>query len=263
MYLDSIIDHKRQEIDLLLKEVEKNPNHPLHALTPRSPMKLFSKALKGDNLSVIGEVKRRSPSAGAIGAIDDPISLAQTYCRGGASAISVLTDQKFFGGSLEDLAQVSEALSILYPEKAILRKEFILHPIQIAEAAQAGAHAVLLIVAALGKQLPYLLKTAKDYGLETLTEINNQAELDIALEADAPIIGINHRNLKTFQIDLKLSELLRPLIPETIITVAASGIHEPSQARLMRKLGFDAVLVGEALVKASDPAAFISEMRKS
>lgn len=263
-YLNKILSYKRQEVDRLIQEMDMNPSHPFNQILNQrhTPGILFSTALKGNSLAVIGEVKRRSPSRGDIGQIADPQELALKYCQGGASAISVLTDVQSFGGSLSDLTHVARAIRIEYPQVAILRKDFIIHPIQLAEATHAGANAVLLIVHAIGKQLESLIQEARRLGLEVLTEVHNLDELELALEAQAPIIGINHRNLTTFEIDLSISEKLRPLIPPHIITVAESGIHEPMQAKRMRELGFDAILVGEALVRSKDPSKLIKMMKE-
>ncbi len=251
-YLDKILHEKKQEVARLIKT-----QIPAESRAPRCR---FSDALKGPGLAVIGEVKRRSPTLGEIRAIEDPLELALTYCQGGASAISVLTDSQGFGGSLEDLSRVA-GIRAKYPKAALLRKDFIIHPVQLSEAVLAGADAVLLIAHAIGKDLKNLLQEARRLGLEVLTEVHDFTDLELALEAEAPIIGINHRNLATFEIDLAISEKLIPLIPKGVITVAESGIHEPQQARHMRALGFDAILVGEALVRSSDPAKLIKQMK--
>ncbi len=241
-YLSRILEEKKQEIGPLIARRSK---------------KLFSSALKRKELAVIAEIKRRSPSQGEMAKIDDPLMLSQEYCKAGVAAISILTDKKNFGGSLEDLRLVAEAqLSI-----PLLRKDFIFHPIQLAEAAFFGADAVLLIVAAVGKNLKFLLQEAHHLGLEVLTEVHDEPELELALKAGAEIIGVNHRNLTTFEVDLSVSKRLRPHIPSSIITVAESGIQTLNQAREMREMGFDAVLVGEALVKSRAPALLIEQMR--
>lgn len=262
-HLEKIMAYKKQEIDQLIEDAKSHPKHSLNQILNRNhiPSKHFSTALKGPTLAVIGEVKRRSPTCGKIGSIEDPSALALKYCCGGASAISVLTDAKGFGGSLVDLKQVFQTLKSEYPHVSVLRKDFILHPLQLAESVLVGANAVLLIVNAVGKNLKILLQEAKRLGLEVLTEVHDLPELELALEAEAPIIGINHRNLNTFEIDLGISEMLRPLIPPHIITVAESGIHHPMQAKQMRELAFDAILVGEALVRSKDPSDLIKQMK--
>lgn len=262
-YLDKIVAYKKQEVEKLMSEVQSNSDHLLNKILEQShvPGTHFSASLKNPHVAIIGEVKRKSPSRGEIGRIDDPCELALKYCQGGASAISVLTDAKSFGGSLQDMKQVKERLTQKYPKVSVLRKDFILHPLQLAEAVSAGANAVLLIANVVGKHLQYLLREAKRLGLEVLTEVHDLHELELALEADAPIIGINHRNLHTFEIDLGISETLRPMIPSHIITVAESGIYQPEQAKRMHELGFDAILVGEALVKSNDPSELIRQMK--
>ncbi len=257
-YLEKIAAYKKKEIDALIQAVNSNPAHPLHAILKeeRKPTGHFSSALKGADLAVIGEVKRRSPSKGDMAEIEDPLALALTYSQGGVSAISVLTDSRSFGGSLSDLQRVSQGQAV-----PTLRKDFIMHPLQLAEAVFAGASAALLIVRLIGKDLKTFIKAASRLGLETLTEIHDREELELALEAEAPIIGVNHRNLNTFEMDLGLSEELRPLIPSHVIAVAESGIHTPEDAKKMRDLGYDAILVGEALVRAKDPSALIRQMK--
>lgn len=258
-YLEDILKRKRQEVEELIQK--NDPALKEILLHDRKVTKRFSKALKKDELAVIGEIKRKSPSLGEIRTIEDPVSLALTYCQGGVSAISVLTDEKSFGGSLEDLKQVREGISKNYPDVTLLRKDFILHPLQLAETVIAGADAVLLIVAAVNKELKYLLQEATRLGLETLTEVHNLEELELALDAQAPLIGVNHRNLKTFTFDMDLTTSLRPRFPADVISVAESGLHTAEAALKMRALGYNAVLIGEALVKSKDPAALIKDMQ--
>lgn len=241
-YLDRIIMNKRKEVEFL-----KN-----------SKLKRFSSALRQSRLAVIGEIKRRSPSKGKIGEIADPAALALTYCQAGASAVSVLTDSAF-GGTLDDLQQVAKALEEY--RVPVLRKDFIIHPLQLVESVLAGASAVLLIARLLGGQLKDFIEDAAKVGLETLTEVHDLQDLELALEAKAPIIGVNHRNLETFEIDLSLSETLRPHIPSHVIAVAESGIHSAVEAKRMRELGYDAILVGEALVHAGNCPALITAMQ--
>lgn len=262
-YLTHIVERKQAEVQELLEKIKNQKDHPLHSASKieRTPSGNFAKALRGPQLSVIAEVKRKSPSVGEIHKIEDPASLALAYCRGGASAISVLTDFAGFGGTLNDLKLVSDAVRLHYPDVPTLRKDFIVDPIQLIEAAHSGASAVLLIVNVLGKELKHYLTEAARLGLETLTEIHTANELEQALEAGSSVIGINHRNLETFKIDLDLSKSLRPMFPKHVITVAESGIHTADQAQEMRQLGYDAVLVGEALVRAQDPATLIAQMR--
>lgn len=262
-FLAEIIRRKQEEVARLIGLTEKDPHHILSKILreTRSPSAKFSTALKAPSLSVIGEIKRASPSIGAISAIEDPVALALEYCSGGVSALSVLTDQEGFGGSLEDLRQVSLEVGKKYPHIPILRKDFILHPIQLAEAVYAGASAALLIVGVVGNELKTLLNEATRLGLETLTEVHNLEELKLALEANCPIIGVNHRNLTDFSIDLTLSQTLIPFLSSPILSVAESGIKGALEARRMDALGFDAVLVGESLVRSNDRVSLIAQMK--
>ncbi|NGX37067.1 MAG: Indole-3-glycerol phosphate synthase [Chlamydiae bacterium] len=262
-YLDEIIKRKKEEVKQLVELTKSNPNHVLNKILDqnRAPSTKFARALRGSTLAVIGEIKRSSPSAGVIQEIADPVELALEYCRGGVSTISVLTDKEGFGGSLDDLCQISLELGKEYSHIPILRKDFILHPLQLAEAVYAGASAVLLIVGVLGNDLKTFVDEATQLGLETLTEVHSLEELELALKANCPIIGVNHRNLKNFTIDLTLSETLAPIIPAYVISVAESGIQEPSQARKMDALGYDAVLVGQALVRSKNPSLLIAQMK--
>jgi indole-3-glycerol phosphate synthase len=253
--LDLIIDQKRFEVaelsqNALLRQIvnEGRAGQNLHQLR---------NVLRGPHLSVIAEVKKRSPSAGAICLDLDPALQAQHYFQGGASAISVLTDRKFFGGILDDLKKVRNTL----PDIPVLRKDFVIDPLQVAEAALAGATAVLLIVAVLGSSTRKRLQEVQKMGLEALVEVHDRKELEIAVEAGAEIIGVNCRNLKTFDIDLDTAEKLALYIPRGVIKVAESGIKTAEDAKMMRRAGYDAVLVGEALVRSQDPSQLIKEMR--
>lgn len=262
-FLDQILIQKRKEVDLLIQQTNAEPEHRLNRILKQSRERsfLFSKALKGSALAIIGELKRRSPSRGMLQEIEDPMALALRYCQGEISAISVLTDEKYFGGSLSDLSHVSGITSLYFPQVPCLRKEFILHPLQLAEAVLAGASAVLFIASVVGKELGFLIEQAHELGLEALVEVHDLPDLELALQANAAIIGINHRNLTTFEMDMQISEVLRPRIPPHIITVAESGIQAPAQAKRMRELGFDAILVGEALVVSKDPTILVRQMR--
>jgi anthranilate phosphoribosyltransferase len=264
-YLEKMLREKRIQLEMLKKEVNDRADHPLslilNSLKKQSPG-LFKKALADDHeLSIIAEIKRRSPSKGMIKKISDPIALSHEYCRGGASAISVLTDFAKFGGSLDELKNVTASIKTAYPEIATLKKDFIIHPLQLAQAVEAGAHAVLLIVAALGETIHLFIEQAAQLGLETLVEIHTPNELHLALEAGATIIGVNHRNLKTFETNLDLGKNLRPLIPSYVVTVAESGMKNERDAKTMKDLGFNAILVGESLMRSKDPANLIRKMK--
>jgi indole-3-glycerol phosphate synthase len=202
-------------------------------------------------IALIAEVKRRSPSQGTISAALDPVAHAAAYAAAGASAISVLTDAPYFGGSVDDLYAVAARV-----RAPLLRKDFILDELQVAEARAAGASAVLLIVRALApERLAELARAARDWGLATLVEVHDERELEIALESGAPIIGINSRNLDTFEIDVASAWALISRIPADRIAIAESGMATEADVRLAADAGADAVLIGTALSGAADPSA--------
>lgn len=263
-YLEKMLLEKQVQIEKLQKEINSQIEHPI-AVILRSSKKdhsgLFKRALTAPGLSIIAEIKRRSPSKGIIRSVSDPIALAHEYCKGGASAISVLTDFSKFGGSLDELKNVTAGIKMTYPHVATLMKEFIVDPLQLAQAVMTGAHAVLLIVAALGDKVHLFIEQASRLGLETLVEVHTVNELELALEAGATMIGVNHRNLKTFETNVDLSEKLRPLIPSYVVAVAESGLKNENDAKRMKNLGFDAILVGEALMRSKDPASLIRQMK--
>lgn len=264
-YLDKILEVKRVEVAELKKEVTAHKNHPLHKILncdqePQARVSSFKSALKGPSLAVIAEIKRKSPSKGQIGSILDPLQLAKQYVHGGASAISILTDKTFFGGSLNDLQTVSNSSEIC-GKIPLLRKEFIIDPIQIAEAYLAGASAILLIVAAIGSEIGKMHRYAEKLGLDVLVEVHDREELKIALDINPQIIGVNNRNLSTFEVSLGISEKLSNQIPPSILKVSESGIHCVKGAEQMFQAGYNGILVGEALVKAQDPIALIQSLR--
>lgn len=248
--LDQILKTKQKEIQLLMEQSENKT----HAVLTKRPSLIHALSNKG--FQVIAEIKRKSPSSGHLAAISDPLGLAKLYEKGGATGISVLTDKEYFNGSLDDLIEVAKVVTI-----PILRKDFIIHPIQIKQTVGSGASAILLIVAALGSQTKEMLKIAQEHGLECLVEVHDEAELNVALEAGAKLIGVNSRNLKMMKVDLKTAERLAKQIPEGIIKIAESGIHSIDDAKRMKDCGYKGVLVGEFLVKASDPSKLIKEMR--
>lgn len=264
--LDEIIAHKRTEIQKLLPIAEK-----LEAgAAGRNDYRSFFQALGGglrdetdgigygtQPLAVIAEVKKGSPSAGTIAENFDPVAIAKTYEAAGADAISVLTDEKYFQGHLGYLAQIREAVGI-----PLLRKDFIVHEVQIHEAVIAGADAILLIVAALTQEeLLHLLDVAHAYPLDVLVEVHNREEMERALDSPARIIGINNRNLKTFEVALETTEVLSEEVGPDQILVSESGIHTGNDARLVHGWGADAILVGEALMRAPDKAQRMAEFK--
>lgn len=215
-------------------------------------------ALSRPELSVIAEVKRSSPSRGALSEIPDPASLAAAYEEGGATAISVLTEQRRFGGSLDDLDAVRARVDL-----PILRKDFIVTEYQVWEARAHGADIVLLIVAALSdEELATLLGLSGSLGMTTLVEVHDEAETQRAVDAGATVVGVNARNLKTLEVHPDTFARLAPLIPNGVLKVAESGIRGAGDARAYAHAGADAVLVGEALVTGGDPLTSVREMRQ-
>ncbi len=220
---------------------------------PRDPMPAFG----SPGLSVIAEVKRKSPSKGALADIPDPAALAVAYAAGGADAISVLTEQRRFGGSLEDLRAVRAAVST-----PVLRKDFIVTDYQLLEARAAGADLVLLIVAALGGALlQELHERARSLGLTVLTEVHDEDEIARALDVGADLVGVNARNLKTLDVDPNTFARLVTLLPHDVVSVAESGIAGPGDAARFSGEGADVVLVGEALVKDGDPRGAVAAIK--
>ena len=213
----------------------------------RTDFRNFHSALQcGEHkVAVIAEIKKASPSAGVIAQSFDPVMIAKNYERDGANAISVLTDTKFFQGKLQDIADVRGAVSL-----PLLRKDFILDEIQIAESVVNGADAILLIVAALEQnELVDLLHSAEEHKLDALVEVHTDDELKRALEAEAKIVGINNRNLGTFNVDLAVTEELCREVPDEIILVSESGIKTARDVARVKACGVDAILVGEALMR--------------
>lgn len=216
----------------------------------------FLGALRQPVLAVIAEMKQRTPSMGVLAEDYHPADIAHAYSDGGASAISVLTHMAGFGGRPEHIRLVRAATTL-----PILRKDFVTDPYEIAEARACGADAVLLIVAALEpSQLRDLVALTKSRRIAALVEVHDEGETETALAAGAQAIGVNHRDLRDFSVDLGLTERLRKLVPANVLLVAESGIHTAADARRMREEGADAILVGEALMRSADPAAKIREL---
>jgi indole-3-glycerol phosphate synthase len=243
--LEEILLAKRDEVERLKPRATEFHRQA----QARTDFRDFSRAAKATHgkIAVIAEVKRASPSAGLIAESFDPVEIAKDYEKAGASAISVLTDTKFFQGSLEHLKSVRNAVAL-----PLLRKDFIWDRAQIAESAANGADAILLIVAALTQdQLVRLLKSANEYQLAALVEVHKVDELQRALEAGATIIGINNRDLVTFDVDLTVTEKLCREVPDEILLVSESGIKTPADVARIKSCGVDAVLVGEALMRGA------------
>jgi indole-3-glycerol phosphate synthase len=248
-FLDDILEAKRREVEHL----RRNP--PGSSFGPAAS---FKGALRGPELSVIAEIKRRSPSRGPLAPDLDVVKTAQAYARGGAAAISCLTDQKFFGAQVDDFAQARTALL------PVLRKDFLIDEIQIDESARLGAAAVLLIVRILAPgRLGALLRHAESRGLEALVEVHDEAEVDRALEAGASMVGVNNRDLGTLLVDSGLALRLRPRIPAGVVCVAESGVKTRDDVRRVEAAGFDAVLIGEALSTSPDPRVSLRELMGS
>jgi indole-3-glycerol phosphate synthase len=262
--LTEIMAWKRQEIAHLVRNVGLSELAETHAALPAVPS--FAKALRRPDgqLAVIAEIKRRSPSAGAIATGIAAPDQAVKYRTAEASALSVLTDEKYFGGTLDDLVAVTTHFRHSPPALPCIRKDFFIHPIQVLQARQAGASAILIIVRALNDdEIATLHAAAQAAGLDALFEIHNESELTRALAHEAKIIGVNNRDLAIFKTDLGLSERLIPLFPKSIIAVSESGIHTHEDAARAQACGAQAVLVGEALMKTDDPRALISSFRST
>jgi indole-3-glycerol phosphate synthase len=256
-YLDRILENTATE---LTQRKALVPLATVWAAADASPEPLpFAATLRQNAVAVIAEVKRASPSKGAIAADIVATDVAGEYIAGGASAISVLTDRTFFQGTIEDL----EAVAALARASAtpVLRKDFVIDAYQIAEARAAGAAAVLLIVAALERaRLAELHDAARQYGLDALVEVHDEAELETALGIGATLIGVNNRDLRSFNVDLATTERLATQVPDEVTLVGESGIRTREDVERLRQAGVHAVLVGETLMRAPDRAAALREL---
>ena len=252
--LDDILDGVRSDLAARQREISLDRVKELAARRPSC--KDVMAAFAGPEVTVIAEVKRASPSKGALAAIADPAALASDYEAGGAKIISVLTEQRRFGGSIDDLAAVREAVQV-----PVLRKDFIVSSYQLWEARAYGADLVLLIVAALEQNaLISLVERAQSIGLVPLVEVHTLAELERALAAGATLLGINARNLATLQVDRGVFAQLVPHIPDGIIKIAESGVRGPHDLLAYAAAGADAVLVGESLVTGKDPRSAVADL---
>ncbi len=255
-YLDNILEYHRKRAQDDVRPIEKLRR----TAEVMKSTKDFNSALSRPGLlSLIAEVKRRSPSKGDIDIDLDPLELSAEYEQCGASAISVLTDQEFFGGSLDDLEQVSSARNI-----PVLRKDFTVCERDIYQARISGADAVLLIVSALDKcQLLDYYQIVSGLGMSALIEVHDEHELEVALEVGVKIVGVNQRDLYSFDVDPTLAERLVSLIPINVTKVAESGILLPGQADSLAACGYDSVLIGQALVQSSNRQEFITAVLSS
>ena len=261
--LTEIMAHKREEIAPLVRPVPLEELARLNAALPAPPS--FASALRRPDgrLAVIAEIKRRSPSAGAIKEGVSALAQAQRYQAAQADALSILTDQKFFGGQLADLQEVTAHFATTPPRVPCIRKDFMVHPIQVRQAREAGASAILIIVRALpDADIATLFAAANAAGLDSLFEIHTEPELGRALRHGAKIIGVNNRDLAIFKTDIGLSERLIPLFPKNVIAVSESGFSTGADAARARACGAHALLVGESLMRTDNPAALIESFRR-
>ncbi len=255
--LAAILDNKREEV----KEAKKRV--PLTALRERAgsvapPLSMLGRITEkeGARHRIIAEIKRASPSKGVLRQDLDPVEWAGRYQRAGATALSVLTDERFFKGSLTHLEQVRDIVQL-----PVLRKDFIIDAYQVHESRASGADVVLLIVRALDPaQFRELMEVTREIGMEALVEIHDEMELDRALDQGVRLLGINNRDLKTFNVDISVTERLMDRIPDDVVVVSASGIHSPEQILRLEAKGAKAFLIGEALVTAADPEEKLKEL---
>lgn len=253
-YLDAILDAHRQRAATDPRSVERL----LDDVSELEPCRGFADALRrSDGLGVISEIKRRSPSKGDLNVGLDPATWARSYEEGGASCLSVLTDVDHFGGSAADLAAARSAVSL-----PVIRKDFTVSPLDVLDARLMGADAVLLIVAALDDvELADFHALANEIGLDALVETHDEAEVERAMAVDATLVGVNQRDLVTFEVDTARAVRVGATLPDHAIRVAESGVEGPTDAAVLREAGYHAVLVGEALVRSGDPAAAVAALR--
>ena len=255
--LDTIIENKKIEVE---RSKERCPLKTLElglhdAQVPRD----FYNALDGKSVRIIAEIKKASPSKGVLRADFDPVSIAIGYEKGGAAALSILTDEKFFMGSLSYLRAVREEVGI-----PLLRKDFIIDPYQVYESRLGGADALLLIVSALGQDsLKELLRLTHSLDMNAVVEVHDEEELGRALDAGSRIVGINNRDLRTFEVDLGVTERLSRNIPDDVIVVAESGIGSGADIKKLGKHGVRVFLIGETFMKARDPGLELSNLISS
>jgi indole-3-glycerol phosphate synthase len=248
--LDEILSHKRREVD------DRRSRHPTFDLDGLAPARSFKHALRQPGVGVIAEFKRRSPSGGEIRPGASVVDIAREYQAHGAAALSILTDEKYFGGSDADLVSSREAVAL-----PVLRKDFVIDAYQLYEARAIGADAVLLIVRALSDpELRALLGLANQLHLDALVETHSADEVRRALDAGAMLVGVNNRDLDTLVTDVSLAPRLRPMVPAECVFVAESGVSSPEQVAMLNEAGVDAVLIGEALMRTPDPGARLGQL---
>ena len=253
-YLDRILERHRENAagdtrtlgELVAQTAAMPPCRGFRAALMTSP-----------EIAVIAEIKRRSPSKGDLDADLDPAATALAYQSGGASCLSVLTDEEFFGGSVADLKTARSAVAL-----PVIRKDFTVDPRDVADARLIGADAVLLIAAALDPfELADLHELATELGLDTLVEVHDEPELEEAMNAGASLIGVNQRDLVTFEVDHQRAERMAKAIPDGVVKIAESGVRDADDARRLADAGYDAILVGETLVTSGDPAKAVRALR--
>jgi indole-3-glycerol phosphate synthase len=255
--LDAILAHKRREIEEAKgrRSARELENQAASLASPRSLLQNITNS-QGPAHRVIAEIKRASPSKGILREDLDPVDVAARYERAGAVGISVLTDKKFFKGSLDDLARVRR-----HVELPLLRKDFLIDPYQVHEARAHGADAVLLIIRVLeDAQFSDLLRWTRSTGMEALVEVHGERDLDRALTEGVRLVGINNRDLRNFTVDLSVTERLLPRIPPDVVVVSASGVQTREQLRSLESKGVKAFLIGETLMTAEDPEAALREL---
>ena len=255
--LDRILDRKVEELAKARARTSAGEMRRRAENSAYSPRDMVA-ALQSDRVSLIAEVKRASPSKGSLTKDFAPVMIAATYAHNGAAAISLLTDEDFFRGSLRYLTAAREAVDL-----PLLRKDFVVDPYQIYEGRSAGADAILLIVAALSDaQLADLDALTRELGMIALVEVHNEWEMERALRLGAQLIGINNRDLKTFNVDLGTTARLAGMVDDDVVLVAESGISAPPMCGQMGRLGAHAILVGEALMKAPDTVSLVRELSR-
>jgi indole-3-glycerol phosphate synthase len=258
-YLDRILERHREAAAADHRPLDELVERASAAPTARGFRAALAEVARGGDLAVIAEIKRRSPSKGDLHPDLDPALLAATYERGGAACLSVLTDEEFFGGSVADLQAARGAASL-----PVIRKDFTVGPRDVCDARLMGADCVLLIAAALDRaELAELHALAREIGLDVLVEVHDETELGHALEARADLIGVNQRDLVTFEVDPARAVRVAAAIPSTAVKVAESGVRGTADAAELHAAGYQAVLVGETLVTASDPGRAVSELRRA
>jgi indole-3-glycerol phosphate synthase len=260
MILDEIVKSKKESLERQKREIPLRELKRHCAGMKRKPID-FASALRGDDIKLIAEIKKASPSKGVINADIDPVKLATTYATNGAAAISILTEEKYFKGSIDYLTAIREAFDAREIRVPLLRKDFIFDPYQIYESRTCGADALLLIVAILDDdKLVQLINLSYTLGMKCLVEVHDEAELKRAVASGCRIIGINNRDLGTFKVSLHTTERLRPFVPDDCVVVSESGIKRHADVEKLRQWKVNAMLVGEVLSAADNVAEKMKEL---